>query len=346
MQALRFYAPQDVRLEDVPEPQCGPDEVKLRVRNCSTCGTDVKIFNNGHQNISPPRTMGHEIAGEVVEVGANVGGWSVGDRAQVIAAVPCGECYECRKGWMAVCENQTSVGYQYEGGFAEYLIVPRQVLKVDGLNRIPDNIGFDEASVAEPFACAINAQELISVGAGDTVVVFGAGPIGCIHIRLARANGAERVFLIDVNADRLKMSADAVQPDEVINGSEVDVVERVKELTGGRGADVVITATAANIAQEQAIGMAARRGRISFFGGLPKTNPFIKCDSNLVHYRELMIMGANGSAPEHNKRALEYISTGKVPVKDLITARLPLERALEAFDIVAKGEAIKVTIEP
>ncbi len=346
MKALRFYAPKDVRLEDVPEPDCGPDEVKLRVRNCSTCGTDVKIFNNGHQNISPPRTMGHEIAGEVVDVGANVAGWAVGDRAQVIAAVPCGECYECKKGWMAVCQNQTSVGYQYDGGFAEYLIVPRQVLKVDGLNRIPENIGFDEASVAEPFACAINAQELVKVGDGDTVVVFGAGPIGCLHIRLARANGASKVYLIDVNNERLKMSADAVKPDEVIDGSEVDVVERVMELTGGRGADVVITATAANVAQEQAIRMAARRGRISFFGGLPKTNPFISCDSNLVHYRELMIMGANGSAPSHNKRALEYIASGEVPVKDLITVRLPLDKALEAFDIVAKGEAIKVTIEP
>jgi L-iditol 2-dehydrogenase len=343
---LRFYAPEDVRIEDAPEPECGPDEVKLRVRNCSTCGTDVKIFHNGHQNLSPPRIIGHEIAGEVVEVGADVSGWSVGDRAQVIAAVPCGECYECRKGWMAVCENQTSIGYQYDGGFAEYMIVPRQVLKVDGLNRIPDNIGFDEASAAEPFACAINAQELIQVGDGDTVVVFGAGPIGCIHIRLARANGASRVFLIDVNAERLKMSADAVKPDEVINGSEVDVVERVKELTDGRGADVVITATAANVAQEQAIRMAARRGRISFFGGLPKTNPIIACDSNLVHYRELMIMGANGSAPSHNKRALEYISSGEVPVKDLITVHLPLDRVLDAFDIVAKGAAIKVTVEP
>jgi L-iditol 2-dehydrogenase len=346
MKVLRFYAPEDVRLEDAPEPECGPDEVKLRVRNCSTCGTDVKIFHNGHQNLSPPRIIGHEIAGEVVEVGQNVSGWSVGDRAQVIAAVPCGECYECRKGWMAVCENQTSVGYQYDGGFAEYMIVPRQVLKVDGLNRIPDNIGFDEASAAEPFACAINAQELINVGDGDTVVVFGAGPIGCLHIRLARANGAARVFLIDVLADRLAMSADAVKPDEVINGREVDVVERVMELTDGRGADVVITATAANVAQEQAIRMAARRGRISFFGGLPKTNPFIQCDSNLVHYRELMIMGANGSAPSHNKKALEYIASGQVPVKDLITVHLPLDRALEAFDIVAKGEAIKVTVEP
>ena len=346
MKVLRFYAPKDVRLEDAPEPQCGPDEVKLRVRNCSTCGTDVKIFNNGHQNLSPPRIIGHEIAGEVVEVGANVDGWAPGDRAQVIAAVPCGECYECRKGWMAVCENQTSVGYQYDGGFAEYLIVPRQVLKVDGLNRIPDNIGFDEASVAEPFACAINAQALVKVGDGDTVVVFGAGPIGCLHIRLARANGASRVFLIDVNVERLKMSANGVKPDEMINGSEVDVVERVMELTDNRGADVVITATAANVAQEQAIRMAARRGRISFFGGLPKTNPFISCDSNLVHYRELMIMGANGSAPSHDKRALQYIASGEVPVKDLITVHLPLERALEAFDIVAKGEAIKVTVEP
>lgn len=346
MKVLRFYAPEDVRIEDAPEPECGPDEVKLRVRNCSTCGTDVKILHNGHQNLSPPRIIGHEVAGEVVEVGADVSGWSVGDRAQVIAAVPCGKCYECRRGWMAVCENQTSIGYQYDGGFAEYMIVPRQVLEVDGLNRIPDGIGFDEASAAEPFACAINAQELVHVGEGDTVVVFGAGPIGCLHTRLARANGASRVFLIDVLADRLAMSAKAVEPDEVINGREVDVVERVKELTGGRGADVVITATAANVAQEQAIRMAARRGRISFFGGLPKTNPYIQCDSNLVHYRELMIMGANGSAPSHNKRALEYIASGQVPVKDLITVHLPLDRVLEAFDIVAKGEAIKVTVEP
>jgi L-iditol 2-dehydrogenase len=347
MKALRFYAPEDVRLEDVPEPECGPDQVKLRVKNCSTCGTDVKILHNGHQNLTPPRTIGHEIAGEVVEVGADVAGWSVGDRAQVIAAVPCGECHECLKGWMAVCQNQTSVGYQYDGGFAEFMIVPREVLKVDGLNRIPENVGYDEASAAEPFACAINAQELLGIEEGDTVVVFGAGPIGCMHIRIARGvHKAGPVYLVDVNADRLKMSADAVEPDEVIDASQVDVVERVMELTGGRGADVVITATAANVTQEQAISMAARNGRISFFGGLPKTNPTITCDSNLVHYRQLHIHGANGSAPRHNKLALEYISTGQVPVKDLITAHIPLSRALDAFGIVQRGEAIKVTVEP
>jgi L-iditol 2-dehydrogenase len=337
-----------VRLEDVPEPDCGPREVKIRVRNCSTCGTDVKIRNNGHVNITRVTTMGHEIAGEVVEVGADAqGGFQVGDRVQCIAAVPCGECHECRKGWMEVCQNQTSVGYQYDGGFAEYMIVPEQVLKVDGLNRIPDNVGFDEASAAEPFACAINAQEQLGIEEGDFTVVFGAGPIGCMHIRIARGvHKVGQVWLVDVNAERLRMSAEAVQPDGTIDASTEDVVARVMELTDGRGADVIITATPANITQEQAISMAARQGRISFFGGLPKNDPFIKCDSNLVHYRQLHVHGANGSSPDHNKRALEYISTGQVPVKDLITRRVPLEDALSAFDIVAKGEAIKVTVEP
>ncbi len=348
MLALRFYAPEDLRLEDVPEPTCGTDEVKIRVKNCSTCGTDVKIRKNGHQNLTPPRIIGHEIAGEVVEVGSGVAGdWKPGDRVQVIAAVPCGKCHECRKGWMAVCQNQTSVGYQYDGGFAEYMIVPREVLAVDGMNRIPDGVGFAEASAAEPFACAINAQEQLGIEPGDDVVIFGAGPIGCLHVRIARGvHGAGRIILVDINSERLKMSADAVKPDVVINASEVNIVEEILKLTDGRGADVIITATPANVTQEQAVSMAARNGRISFFGGLPKTNPTITLDSNLVHYRQLHIHGANGSAPEHNRRALDYIASGEVPVADLITRRIRLRDVMDAFGIVERGEAIKVTVEP
>ncbi len=348
MLALRFYAPEDLRLEDVPEPTCGTGEVKIRVKNCSTCGTDVKIRKNGHQNLTPPRIIGHEIAGEVVEIGSGVAGdWKPGDRVQIIAAVPCGKCHECRKGWMAVCQNQTSVGYQYDGGFAEYMIVPREVLAVDGMNRIPDGVGFAEASAAEPFACAINAQEQLGIEPGDDVVIFGAGPIGCMHVRIARGvHRAGRVILVDINSERLKMSADAVQPDVVINASEVNIVEEILKLTDGRGADVIITATPANITQEQAVSMAARNGRISFFGGLPKTNPTITLDSNLVHYRQLHIHGANGSAPEHNRRALDYIASGEVPVADLITRRIKLRDVLDAFGIVERGEAIKVTVEP
>jgi len=247
---------------------------------------------------------------------------------------------------MSVCQNQTSVGYQYPGGFAEYMVVPRQVLAVDGLNRIPDGLSFAEASVAEPFACAINGQELAGVGDGDDVVVIGAGPIGCLHVRLARANGASRVFLIDLNRGRLDMSAAAVQPDAAICGAEVDTIDEVKKLTDGRGVDVVITAAAAGKAQEDGLQMLARSGRLSAFGGLPKDKPNITVDANLVHYRELTIVGANGSSPDHNKQALAMIASGEVPVNDLITVRLPLDRVHDAIDTVAKGAAIKVTIEP
>ncbi|MER5628815.1 zinc-dependent dehydrogenase [Streptosporangium sp. NPDC002544] len=344
MKVARFHAPGDIRVEEAPEPVTGAGEIKIRVRNCSTCGTDVKISKHGHHHIRPPRVMGHEIAGQIVEVGQGVSGWAAGDRVQVIAAIPCGACSECGRGRMTVCPNQESMGYHYDGGFAEYMIVPAKVLAVDGLNRIPEGVGFAEASVAEPLACVLNGQELARVGEGDDVVIMGSGPIGCLHVRLARSRGAARVFLVDINAERLEMAAALVHPDAVVHGQ--DVVEQVLKLTEGRGADVVITAAASGAAQEQALQMAARQGRISFFGGLPKDDPIIRCDSNLVHYRELTIVGANGSSPAHNARALQLIAEGAVPVSDLITHRLALTEVLEAIDIVSRGEAIKVTIEP
>ncbi|MCG5462496.1 zinc-dependent dehydrogenase [Micromonospora sp. MED01] len=346
MKVVRFHAPGDVRIEDASEPTPGPTDVKIRVRACSTCGTDVKISRFGHHHIAPPRVMGHEIAGEITEVGADVTGWRPGDRVQVIAAIPCGTCAECRRGRMTVCPNQVSMGYHFDGGFAEYAVVPHNVLAVDGLNRIPEGLSFAEASVAEPLACVLNGQNLAGVGEGDDVVVVGSGPIGCLHVRLARSRGAARVFLVDLNRERLDLAANLVQPDAAICGAETDVVDAVLKLTEGRGADVVITATAAGAAQEQAVQMTARQGRISFFGGLPKDKPVISLDSNLVHYRELTIVGANGSSPEDNKEALRLIANGSVPVADLITHRLPLDRTLDAFGIVARGEAIKVTIEP
>lgn len=346
MKAAVFYAPLDVRLEELPEPSVGPGEVKLRIRNTSTCGTDVKIYKNGHQNMDSPQVMGHEIAGEIVAIGDDVSGWSVGDRVQVIAAIPCGRCEECRRGRMTVCPNQTSMGYQYPGGFAEYMLVPSAVLRVDGLNRIPDELSFADASVAEPLACVLNGQELARVGDGDDVMVIGSGPIGCLHVRLARARGARRVFLADLNQGRLDVAADLVKPDATICSSEVDIVQAALDLTEGRGVDVAITAAAAGVTQEQAMQYATRQGRISFFGGLPKGSSVIALDSNLVHYRELTIVGANGSSPADNKAALGLIASGAVPVSDLITHRLPLDDVLDAFHIVADGSAIKVTIEP
>jgi L-iditol 2-dehydrogenase len=345
MRVVRFYAPRDVRVEDAPEPMAGPGDLVIRVRNCSVCGTDAKIWQSGHPDLSPPRVLGHEVAGEVVEAGEGAGGWSAGDRVQVIAAIPDGSCHECRHGWMTVCPNQERIGYQHDGGFAELMRVPARVLAVDGVNRIPGGLSFAEASVAEPLSCVINGQEQAGVGEGQTVVVVGAGPIGCLHVRLARARGAARVFLVELSRRRLELAAGLVAPDEAIAAGASGTVEAVRKLTGGRGADVIIVAAASGRAQEDALQMAARRGTVSFFGGLPKDRPTITCDANIVHYREVGIVGANGSSPGHNRQALELIASEAVPVADLITHRLPLERAIEGIHTAARGEGIKVTIE-
>lgn len=346
MKAAMFKGPQDLSVIDVDLPKIKDDEILIKVYACATCGTDAKIFYHGHQRLTPPQIIGHEIAGQVTEIGKNITKTKVGERVQVIAAIPCGDCWTCNQGKMTICRNQLSMGYQFPGGFAEYMIIPKEVVVVDGVNKIPDNVSYDEASVTEPLACAINAQELVKVTKGDVVLVMGAGPIGCLHVQLARANGATKVFLADINAGRLKLSTDVVKPDVAIDMSKIDIVKKSLELTDGIGPTVVITAAPAGQAQEQAISLVAPGGRISFFGGLPKDKPFINCDSNLVHYKELFLVGANGSSPQHNKMALEMISSGKVRVKDLITHTVPLSQVNKAIEAVLSGEAIKVVINP
>jgi L-iditol 2-dehydrogenase len=346
LKVARFYAPGDLRIEEVPRPEAGPGELLIRVRACGTCGTDVKILSFGHHHLVPPRVLGHEVTGEVEELGSGTEGFAPGDRVQMIAAIPDGECFECTHRSMSICANQESIGYHYDGGFAEWLVVPAKVLKVKGLNVIPEATTFEEAAVTEPLACVLNGQELAAVTNEDVVVVIGAGPIGCLHVRLARARGASQVVLVERSTSRLEMSAERVSPDAAIDTTKDDAIDAVLKLTQGRGADVVITAAASGGAQEEALQMAARGGRISFFGGLPKDDPFIKLDSNLVHYRELKVVGANGSTPAQNTEALGLIADGSVPVADLITDRFPLDRVHDAIEAVRSGHSIKVVITP
>ena len=346
MKAALFSGPGDLKVIEIERPIPKNDEILIRVKSCATCGTDAKIFNHGHPRLKPPQIIGHEISGEIAEIGAEIEDFKVGDRVQVIAAIPCGDCWLCKSDRMTICENQLSMGYQFAGGFAEYMIIPREVLKVNGVNRIPENVTFDEAAVTEPLACVLNSQKIVGIRTGDTVLVMGAGPIGCLHIRLARALGAAKVFLADINGDRLRLSADKVQPDAAIDMSNEDLAARIKELTDGHGPSVVITAAPSGAAQELAISIVSPGGRVSFFGGLPKDKPMINCDANIVHYKEVTLFGANGSSPSQNREALAMIASGKVKVADLITHREELSNVQAAINAVLSGKAIKVVVNP
>jgi L-iditol 2-dehydrogenase len=347
MRVARFHAQGDLRLEDAPEPVPARGEIAVRVRACSMCGTDLKIVDHGHHRLTAPRVLGHEIAGEVAEAGAEVTGWRPGDRVQVAAAIGCGNCADCSQGQMTVCPNLKTFGYDYDGGFAEYLLVSASVLAAGGVNRIPAGVSFAEASVTEPLACVVNAQQLAGVGAGDDVLIIGAGPVGCLHARLARSQAAARVFLADLGRpERLGLAAALVAPEAAIDAADTDLVGEVMRLTGGRGADAVIVCAASGRAQQQAVSMAARRGRVSLFAGLPKGSTAVSLDTNLIHYREVRLVGAAGASPAQNAQALELIGTGQVAVADLITRRFPLTEIHAALDVLRQGAAIKVTVEP
>ncbi len=346
MKVARFEGPGNLSVIDVPKPTPGPKEILIKVKTCATCGTDAKIFKHGHPRLKPPQVIGHEISGEVVELGSQISGFELGARVQVIAAIPCGDCWLCKSHRMTICENQLSMGYQFAGGFAEYMVIPWEVIRVNGVNRIPENVSFDEAAVTEPLACVLNSQKIVGVSKGDSVLVMGAGPIGCLHVRLARALGAEKVFLADINGGRLALSSEKVKPDASIDMEHEDLAQVIKTLTNGRGPSVVITAAPSGAAQELAISIVAPGGRVSFFGGLPKDQPLINCDANIVHYKEVTLFGANGSSPSQNFEALEMISSGKVRVSDLITHRVPLDRVADAIDAVLSGTAIKVVVNP
>ena len=344
MKAAVFHGPGDLRVAEMPRPQITDAEVLVQVAACALCGSDLRTYRHGARNIDKPVVLGHELSGTIVEVGAGVTGYRTGQRVAVAPAIPCGDCVYCRGGAETMCERLRSIGYEFDGGLAEFMAVPASAVRAGCVNPVPDALSFSEAALAEPLACVINGQELLAVGRGDTVVIIGAGPIGCLHAGLARERGAALVALVDTRAERLTMAA--TFGGLTIDASSEDVMARVLEMTGGIGASVVIVAAPSARAQEQAVTLAARRGRISFFGGLPKANPIISLDANAVHYRELTIVGAYGSRPEHNRQALALVAGGRLAVQSLIGLELPLDRVTEGLLAVEAGRVMKVVVRP
>jgi len=293
-----------------------------------------------------PRITGHELSGEIVEIGKRVEGHKLGEKVAIAPAIPCGRCHYCRRGMQSMCINLTAIGYHYDGGFAEFMVVPEDAVRNGCVNTIPSELSFEEAALAEPLACAINGQQLSQIDLGNTVVVVGAGPLGCIHLQLAKAKGASRTILVELSRERIDFAKKFAFPDIVINPSSENAIQRIKEETEGRGADRIIVSCPSGKAQEESLSMVAPRGIINFFGGLPLDNPFIKFNSNLIHYGEFYVVGTHGSAPYHNELALSLISQEKVRIKELVTHRLPLERLEEGLALAESKKGMKILINP
>ncbi len=335
-----------IEIMEVADPQIDANSVLVRVKACAICGSDIRIVSSGNSRVRFPAIIGHEIAGEIVEVGANVTKFKVGDRVAVGADVPCGECVFCEAGIGNNCQTNYAMGYQYQGGFAELLPLNQMVVNYGPVHKIPEGVSWSQAAMAEPLGCVLNALELAPVNFGDTVVVIGAGPIGCILANTARAMGAGKVILVQRSRKRLEIAREVVKADHFICSSETDPVEAVLELTGRLGADVIFTACPSPEAQQQALLMAKNRARINFFGGLPATATAVPLNTNIIHYKELFISGAHGAMPRHHGKALDLIASGVIDVTPFVSAEYALDDIQAAFEMAQGHQAMRIVVRP
>lgn len=346
MKAVVVRAPLAFDVEEVRAPEVPAGGLLLDVKACGLCGSDLRTLRSGHRKVTFPWTIGHEICGVVAETGSGyTGQWQRGDLLSMGPVVYCGQCDFCLEGRFELCEHYREIAQVWPGGFAEQMAVPAEAIRLGVIERVPAGVDPVSAAIAEPISSCLNAQEQGQVGLGDTVMIIGSGPIGCIHIALARLHGAEKVIIADINAERLRM-AEPFAPDAVIDASQRDLVAEVRQLTQGKGADVIVTATPAPVAPVQAVEMARKGGRILLFGGLPKDDSKPGVDLNIVHYNALHLIGTTIFSPRHYRIAVKLVASNRISVHKLITHRFPLADFKQGAMMALEGKVLKAVFEP
>lgn len=337
---------------EVADPSCPEDGVLLRVTACGICGTDVRTFYNGDRRISAPWVLGHEISGELIEVGPAAAqevaqsDLSIGDHVHCISTLWCGRCRLCLSGNEHLCVNGELMGFDHQGAYAERVSIPQIALK--NLFRIPDGLSDIHATFADPLSDAICGHKDIDVGLDDTVVVIGAGPVGTAHAALARLEGAGRVLMLETAAPRLDLAREILGDERMsyVDTSTVDAVTSVRDATHEIGADVVIVACSSDTAQEQAMEMAAPRARVLFFGGLPKGTTHMRFPSNILHYLEVQVHGSYASRHRDQVHALDMLAGDVGGIRRVVSDVVDLDAAPQAFARIRAGEVLKVVVRP
>jgi L-iditol 2-dehydrogenase len=347
MLAAVYHGPNDLRLEEVPVPEIGTGELLVKVLSASICGTDLRILHGNHRMYpaGTVRVPGHEVVGTIAEVGEGLTGYQVGQKVFCAPNTGCGHCQQCITGNNNLCANYDAIGVTSDGGFAEYVRIPANSVQQGNVIPVGENVDPAVAALMEPFACVVRGQNALHIQAGEVVLIIGAGPIGVMHTKLAKARGAGRVIVSEPIPDRAAQ-AGHMGADVVVNPTTEDVGAVLRQESGGRGADVIIVAAPVHAAQEATLQLAAIGGRINFFGGLPKDRPHITIDSNLIHYKELILTGTTACSTADCWQAAQIVNSGLVDLSDIVSQRFPLRDAAAAFAAAEDRKSLKIVLQP
>jgi L-iditol 2-dehydrogenase len=344
MKAAYITGPQQIELCQVDIPAIPEDGLLLKVEACGICGSDLRRWKEGPLPGAEPVIAGHEIAGEIAGVGAGVKGFMIGERLAVAPDIHCGKCYYCHHDLYNLCENLRLIGITpgYQGGFSDFMVLTAEILQGGVVHKIHPSFSSLQAALAEPLSSVLAAQQEAGISLGETVVIMGAGPIGCLHIAVARARGA-RVILSETSEVRRQMATRFI-PDLVIDPMKQDLVGEVRRATGGRGADIAICANPVAATHTQAVQLVSKRGKVFLFGGLPNTNPMTSLDGNRIHYNEIHVFGSFSYHPSFHALALETIQRGLINSEQIITHTFPLANIEAAFEMADSGNGLKVIV--
>ena len=332
-----------LRLRRVRRPEPGPGEVVLKIEANTICGTDLRIVSGAKTaGVRPGVILGHEFAGRVAAVGDGVAGVPVGAQATCSIVVGCLRCAACQSGREHLCENLILFGYELDGGLAEYLLVPRVAMEHGNLVVVERELPATTLALAEPVSCCLNGARQVAVAPGETVVVLGAGPIGLLHIALARLAGA--TIFATGRPGRLE-AALSLGATEAFDLTGDALTREIMQRTGGRGAGVVIVAVGDLSLVNQALELAAFGGRVNYFAGFPKGSA-ATMDPNLIHYRELLVSGGSNARRADVARAVGLLSSGALDVGSMVTHQFPLSELDEAMAAVRQRRGLKVAVVP
>jgi len=328
VKACVFYGPGDVRVESVPEPQPGPGELLLRMEATGLCQSDIRVYK-GEKQAKIGVIPGHENVGVIAELGEGVDGLAKGQRVALCPIIACGRCFYCLRGLRNRCLKRTTLGYDENGGLAELLLVPVSIVSLGHVFPVPEGLPSDVATLTEPLACVLNSLEACRLTPGGSLLLLGAGPMGLLHLMLARALGAATVIVSEVNEDRLQQ-AKRFGASLTLDPARDDIQSAVLDASDGLGVDAVVVTTGVPALVEPALAAVRRQGTVNLFGGFPP-NSSVALDPNVVHYGEINITGSQNATPDQYRRALQLLTV--IPqAAEVNTHRFPIEEGTKAYE--------------